>query len=710
MKGKNMKFNKILTFFLLVGLIASSLLAYQRFDIESYYKNYEVDFYYSDLEKLAQQERKSMDEYLDMMKDTGVMNMFIREETIQSMKQSPNYDVDTRMSGYDMIIESPDEALIQWIYEGYSQVKMADRDVVLEDANTVRVVGESYEQITAPVLTLGNYGQRNITTQVWEGSMLETVGLGYSANEIEKSLAHGYGVILAPTYNPDFQDAEKSIQRYFDTLDQYQISPSHIFFTGLNVVGYDSYGLRDKDGRLPALVKLANELEDRGIALGFIESSSQGGYLETKGMQELAKLMQYEATGNYLTWDFIQTKFDFGIPGHHNGEEITNIFFRGITTRNIRIVALKPFVKNERYIAEPEAYKKVLSDLEARLSVHGIKPGKLRTMAYSDPSRALLAISCIGVIAAGLIILDNLFRFNKKLCYGLLIAGAGSVAAVFGALGGLQGIVTKVFALLGAMVMPVIALFMLTYQLKDIYRDKKRPSGIMSYANALKMTIILMVVCLGSVLFEIALLSHSSFLLGLDSFAGVKISQMIPMLMAPVIYVAYNGYKRGYKSNEVGIQLSDMERFLKDTIKIWQVVLLGTAGAVLLVFMMRSGNTSGTPSIFEVLLRNTLEFVFPARPRTKAIFAGIPALIIIVYNAYRGRFEKSAWVWIFAGSIAFVNTVNTFSHMKAPIYLSVYRTGAEILVGAAVGLAFVALQELCIKMFSKKGKKITANE
>lgn len=688
-----MKFNRILTFFLAFGLIASCILAFQRFDLESYYKNYEVDFYYADLEKLAQQEHRSMDQYLDMMKDTGVMNMIIREETIQSMKQSPNYEVETELVGYDLVIRSEDEALIQWVFEGYQDTQKAERNVILEDANTVRVLGESYEQITAPVLTLGNYGQRNITAQVWESSMLETVGLGYDKQAIQKAKAHGYGVILVPTYNPDFQSPERAVQRYLDALDEHELRPSHIFFTGLNVIGYDPRGGTDEKGRMPALVTLAKELEDRGIALGFIESSSQGGYLETKGMLELAHLMDYDATGNYLTWDFIQSKFDFGIPGHHQGEEITNIFFRGITTRNIRIIALKPFVKADRYIAEPSAYEKVLSDLQKRLSVHGVKPGPLRTMAYHAPNPILQAIVAIGVGAAALLALDNLMRVPKRVLYGLLALGILGVGAVYGALPSLQGIATKVFALLGAMVMPIMALLLLSFHLRRIYRQKEQKSVWISGRNAIGMMLLFMLVSFGSVLFEIALLSHSKYLLGLDAFSGVKFSQMIPMLMAPVVYVAYNGYKRGYKSSEVGIKAEDAERFLNDSIKIWQVLLLGAAAAVLLVFMMRSGNTSGTPSIFEVLLRNTLEVVFPARPRTKAIFVGLPALILSLYHAYRGRFESSAWVWMFVSSIAFVNMVNTFSHMKAPIYLSVYRTGAELLVGALVAFILILVEE-----------------
>lgn len=704
-----MKLNKILTLVMVLGLLVSSVLVYKRFHIESKYKNYEVDFYYTEMEKLAQQEGKSIDEYLTKMQDTGVHNMFIREETIQSMKQSPKFDVDTRMDGYDMIIESPDKELIQWIYKGYNDVKRTERQVILEDEYTVRVVGESYEAITAPVLTLGSYGQRNITTQVWEGSMLETVGLGYDKEAIDKSKAAGYGVILAPTYNSDFQDPERSIQRFFDVLDENQLTPSHIFFTGTKVLGFDPMELKSKEDKPLSIEKLAEGLDDRNIALGFIESSSQGGYLETEGMQMLARLMEYEATGNYLTWDFIQSKFDYKIPFHHNGEEITNIFFRGITTRNIRIIALKPFVLDNRYVADPAAYKKVLDDLASRLKVHGVQPGPLKTMEFLSPSPYYKIFVSMGIIAACLIILDNLFEVSRKFIYGLLIFGSLCSAAVYAKIGALQGIADKGFALLGAMAMPTIAIFVLMSIIKQKYSSKINLGKGKSFIYSLGLVCLLLFVCLGGAWFEIAMLAHSKFLLGLDAFSGVKFSQMIPMLMAPVIFVAYYGYKRGYRSAEVGITSGDIQRFFTDSIQIWQVILLGIAGITLIVLMTRSGNTSGEPSLVEALLRNGLEFIFPARPRTKAIFVGIPALIILFYHAYQKRYEAAAWVFAFVGSIALVNTVNTFSHMKAPIYLSAARTGAELLVGTIVGLMIVFLEELLRNIIQsvkiKKGKE-----
>lgn len=700
-----MRLNKILIIFLVIGIISSSFIVYKRNSLESYYKNYEVDFYYDELEKIAEQEEKSIDEILLDFKETGIQNMLIREDTIQSMKRSSKYDVETKLDGYDMIVTSSDEKLIEKIYQSYLFVKKEDRNVVKEDKNTVRIEGKSYEQITAPVLTLGNYGQRNITTQVWEGSVLETVGLGYDDEAIEKAKKYGYGVVLAPVFNPDFQDANKSIDNFFAILDKNQIEQTHIFFSGNFVLGYDPIFMKNaNDDEKKPIEKLASGLEDRNIALGFIESSSQGGYLETEGLKQLAKLMEYEATGTYLTWDFVQTKYDFGIPAHHNGEEITNIFFRGITTRNIRLITLKPFILDNRYIADSNAYKNVLDNLSSRLAVHNIKQGKLQTLEYFETNKLFKIMSAIGILAAAFIILDNLIKINRPLVYMLFSIFSFKIVIVYTLLESLQNISDKLYALLGAIVGPILATFILISFIKDKYRLKNKDKYVKSYMNSVFRMICLIGICFISVIFEVTMLAGNKYFLGLDSFSGVKVSQMIPILMVAVVYISYYGYKRGYKSNELGIKTDDVQRFLRDDIKIWQVLLIGITGIVLIIFMIRSGNTSGTPSVFEALLRNILEGIFPARPRTKAIFIGIPALILLLYNAHRNQYEKFIFPLSFVGSISFVNVVNTFSHMKAPIYLSMYRTGAEIIVGSFVALVIIFLQEIVDKKLIKYKK------
>ncbi len=692
---------------MLVGLLTAGILMYQRFVIESQYKNYEVDFYYSDLEKLAQQEDKTVEEYLDLLKSTGIHNMLIREETVQSLKQNSNYDIATKMDGYDLIIESSDKEVIKWIFDAYNDVKKTGREVILENENRVLVKGKPYENITAPVLTIDNYGTRGASTPVWQGSSLELVGLGYEQKAIDISKSAGYGVVLVPTYNSDFQDSKKSVDKLFSVIDTNEIKPTHIFFSGSKVLGYDT--VEDIDVNKTKLEYFAKGLEDRNIALGFIESSSQGGYLETEGMSLLAGIMDYEATGSYLTWDFIQTKFDYEIPFHHNGEEITNIFFRGITTRNIRVVSLKPFIQDGRFIADPNAYKTVLDNLEKRLEIHNIKPSPLKTMGFWEPNPIIKIFVGSGIIAACLIILDSLFTVKQKYLYAIFILGFLVTSLVYVKLEGLETLMSKIYALLGAIAMPTMALFVIMAFIRQIYTSKKIYGKAVAFMDAIKMLFLVFFVCFLGAVFEISMLSHSKYLLGLDSFSGVKFSQMIPMLMAPVVYVAFYGYKRGYKSQEVGIKSGDIQGFFEDSVKIWQVALFGLATGVLLLFMLRSGNTSGEPSSAEALLRNGLEFVFPARPRTKAIFLGIPALLILFYNAYTKKGEKYAWILVFSGSIALVNLVNTFSHTKAPIYLSIYRTLAEIIVGTLVAVFLIIAYEIIVAIKNKKikGKEIT---
>ena len=97
-----MKINRILAAAVAVGIAFSALLTIQRFDRESDYKTYEVNMYYSELEKVASQEGVSMDDMLEDMKDTGITNMLIKEDTLQSLKQNPTVSLTTRMSGYDL--------------------------------------------------------------------------------------------------------------------------------------------------------------------------------------------------------------------------------------------------------------------------------------------------------------------------------------------------------------------------------------------------------------------------------------------------------------------------------------------------------------------------------------------------------------------------------------------------------------------------------
>ncbi len=706
-----MKINRILAFFMAIGIVFSVILSYQRFDRELDYKTYEVNMYYSELEKVASQEGKSMEQLLADMKETGIQNMLIKEDTVQSLKQNPNYSLSTRMDGYDMIVESKDQALIKRIYNGFNDVKKSHRNVTLEDKNTIRIEGSALDYIEGQVLTVGSYGQKIVTAPVWSGSMLEVVGIGYDENAIALSKKAGYGVILSPTFYSEFQDAGKSIDRFINTVEKNNIEPSHIIFSGNQVLGYDYPEFKKVqeekpvDGKkkfvTPEFEKFGNFLEDNNIAVALIESSSQGGYLKIDGINDLVKLMDFDAVGSYLTWDFVTNKYDYEIPFHHNGEEIANIMFRGITTRNIRVVSMKPFVMENRFVADPQAYKNVLDNLEKRLSVLDMKPAKIKTMEFFDTSKFMKIPIMIGIIAAWLMILDNLLNIKKKNIYLLLAVGALGSIAVLGS-GIMLSIVEKIGALLGAMAMPTLAgCYLLSLQ-KKIDEELLYTSKFKAFIKAEGVLLSVIAICMGSVLFEIAMLTHSRYLLGIETFAGVKFSQMIPMLIIMLMYIAYFGYKRNVNDNKIGISKDDVLRLATDKIMIWQIAVVGIFAVILMIFMSRSGNSAAEPSMAEVLLRNFLEFIFPARPRTKAIFVGFPFTIIMMYFAYTNRAHKLKFPFMVFASIGLVNTVNTFSHTKAALVVSLCRTGAEIIVGTLVAIVVILIVEAIQAQFNKQ--------
>ena len=706
-----MKINRILAFFMAIGIVFSVILSYQRFDRELDYKTYEVNMYYSELEKVASQEGKTMEQLLADMKETGIQNMLIKEDTVQSLKQNPNYSLSTRMEGYDMIVESKDEALIKRIYNGFNDVKKSHRNVVLEDKNTIRIEGNALDYIEGQVLTVGSYGQKIVTAPVWSGSMLEVVGIGYDENAIKLSKEAGYGVILSPTFYSEFQDAGKSIDKFINTVEKNNIEPSHIIFSGNQVLGYDYMAFKKVqeekpvDGKkkfvTPEFEKFGNFLEDNNIAVALIESSSQGGYLKIDGINDLVKLMDFDAVGSYLTWDFVTNKYDYEIPFHHNGEEIANIMFRGITTRNIRVVSMKPFVMENRFVADPQAYKNVLDNLEKRLSVLDMKPAKIKTMEFFDTSRFMKIPIMIGIVAAWLMIFDNLLNIKKKKLYLLLAIGALGSTAVLGS-GIMLSIVEKIGALLGAMAFPTLAgCYLLSLQ-KKIDEELIYTSKFKAFVKAEGVLLSVIAICMGSVLFEIAMLTHSRYLLGIETFAGVKFSQMIPMLIIMLMYIAYFGYRRDLSEKQIGISKNDILKLATDKIMIWQIAVVGIFAVILMIFMSRSGNSATEPSMAEVLLRNFLEFIFPARPRTKAIFVGFPFTIIMMYFAYTNRAHKLKFPFMVFASIGLVNTVNTFSHTKAALIVSLCRTGAEIIVGTLVAIVVILIVEAIQAQFNKQ--------
>ena len=144
-----------------------------------------------------------------------------------------------------------------------------------------------------------------------------------------------------------------------------------------------------------------------------------------------------------------------------------------------------------------------------------------------------------------------------------------------------------------------------------------------------------------------ASLSDFLHLNGVLDFRGVKVA----FILLPILVLL-----KGISEND---WIFERKRDL--------TVLLVVAGALIALYVLRSGNTSFSFP-FERRVRDFLDGALWIRPRFKELF-GYFFLFLFFKSSSRWRF-----LFEFFGSIALVTTFNTFCHIKAPIYTSIYRS------------------------------------
>lgn len=154
-------------------------------------------------------------------------------------------------------------------------------------------------------------------------------------------------------------------------------------------------------------------------------------------------------------------------------------------------------------------------------------------------------------------------------------------------------------------------------------------------------------------------LSNFYHLNQLHLFRGVKIS----LLLLPLLVLI-----KGAAENRKTFQ---DKKFL---------MITGTLLAVLLVYyIMRSGNY-GLVLNAERRFRDFLDSILLVRPRFKEVFG-----YVFLFLAAK-RKSKYSFIYEFFGAIALASTFNTFCHIKAPVFISIYRSFLGVAFGFIIYL------------------------
>lgn len=683
-----MKLDKFIVGILLIGLVSSMMLTMQRAKVENEYKKYEVTMDYAEAERFAENMDQDTKKVLLDFHEAGIHSVNISEVTIHSLKKNKDHRVITQNIGYDLMIQS-NPMTLQWIEKGLKEVLAEPRKMSYPDDHHLLIEGKPEDYIFETGFLRDLSGNSLGGGPTAEFSKLEYVGLGYLDKEIQTVKDLGIKIALRPTYVESLQDPKKSVRRFEEVLDHYKINQDYVIFSGQEALAWDEEEL------------MVDLLKDRSMTVAMIEASVQREHLEVKGMDSIARKTGYQAIRAFTTWQFIQKRYDYGIPRHHHGEEIVNSYYRAITERNIRLIYFKPFIlPSGKVVTDMNIYKARLDDLQARLQkTHHILPGDPIPMKLLESNRLLQMIAAMGVIAAAFVILDNIVRMRRKIFYILYAVPAVGICGIYVA--GLKvSLINKMMGLSATIIFPVLSITLALLLIKSVLTQKGKPEDLKVYFRGVSILLVCIVISLIGAIYEVAFFAESKYLLELDIFKGVKLSQMAPILIMGIVYLCIFGYKRENDSNYITIQ--EIVRFLGESIRVWQaIVVVGLLGVVVLLLLRSGHETNVQPSAVELFMRNTLEYLLPARPRTKAFMAAYPALILFVYLAFYKKYKILYPVLALMAVIGQSNILNTFSHIRTPLYISFLRVGYEFLCSLAVGAVFIVLAKGLINFFGK---------
>lgn len=715
-----MKKDKILFIFVLLGIMASSILMFNRINVESENKSVEITLDLKEINELVSQSEEDISWWLRKFKEWKVGSVTVNEETFETLsdeykavefdlvgnivkdiewkekqpEELVNYIENKGINKFDFVVTTNSESTYNFIQEGLKDRYDEERFSIIESKDKYIFVleGSSEDALyNKDVIFDGSSKKAYLETKTLIGSKLSMLGLGYDEEKIKLVKDSGLDVILRPSNYSRSWTGEKYIRANFEENKKLGVQPNYILFSGKEVAGYPEN---------LALVK--DLLKENNTKVGLIESSVQRGHYEQAGLEDLAQGLDYNAVRIFSVPEYVQERYKY--YNYDGAEEIENVLYRAVTERNIRLIYFRPFKHNSQsYVTNPQDYEDTFHRFEARIAKHGMTLGEGSSMKLNHVNPILKMLIGLGILGGGMILVEAMFHINKKLKYlGLILGTLGVVIVAIIA----PFTSAKLFALGAAIVFPTLSMVYLCNKLKVYYLQSTEESNLgKNILQAIKLLVIMILISSAGGMFVASLLSDSTYLLELDIFRGVKLAQIVPILLYMIIFVGHFGFREDKLKDKTKFDLQDLKDILLDNIKIvyaaMGVVLLGVG----YIYLARTGHeTNVQPSNLEMIGRNFLELKLLARPRSKEFLIAFPAIILAVYMGINKR-KIEMFVLGLLIIIGQTSIVNTFSHLRTPIYISVTRTFYGLVLGIILGIIYVIILDLGVKLFkSLKGE------
>lgn len=657
----------ILIFFIIVALVVAGIINYNRFKLETNFKQVELVMSLNELRELSYQEGYDEIELLAKIKNSGINSIAVHEDTLESLILSGKilYFSDRELNKLNFFLKSFDPFKKFQPSPGEAYIIFNNKDDYLRiKENLQRQLGEDLVRDLAffPYMGLKVKGS---------DEKLADLGLGFSEEDIELVRNLGFQVILRLKNFPQIN--KEDIEFKFKESDKAG-KISGIIFEGETVLGYPS-----KEN----LLFTAELLKIKEYPFGIIEFAGQKG-IETVAHQasELA-VRVHSITKEEIEIISIQKAIERWI--------------RAAKERKVRIFYIKPFMKSNFNLVEDNL--SYIRTIKEELEVNGFSTGRASILStpYQEPKIFILLL-ILGVISGGLILLKDVFNIKKYQEYSLLLLGILFSIVLFFL--NQEIFLIKLMALLAALIFPTLAIINnqryflgnIDSKLKDTQDfSKNNPSFIQMIKEVLSGFFRIILITLSGALLIAALLSNNKFMLGIEQFSGIKISYLVPLfLVLAIMWLTVNKGKLMILEN------------IKKPVLIEHVIIMMFFAVFLVIYISRSGNFSFLPVLdIEEKIRIFLEKTLIARPRNKEFLIGYPALLLAMSMNFLKIKEFKIPV-IIIGTIGPVTLINTFCHIHTPLLFSMLRTFNGVWLGLVLGLIIITIFYYPVKIFRKK--------
>ena len=718
--------NRILLALLAAAVLISLAVIAGRWRVEAENKTYDVILDYNELELLAQQSEEDISWWLEQFRDMGITRVGLTEESLISLMESSPLSVtatmmDTVMQDadwresypeafvaavtdygfdrFDVVVETSGQVATDFVTEAVAQ-RFHPEDVVLVEQEE-----EAYILLNGVVndtLYLSDFSYVDTFEKGFAerseivASKLMYISLGLMPEKVETIQSMGMEIVprtICYNGHNDTRYAQAVVAGY----ERYGIEPTYIIAGGEAVIGFD-----DEDEFALSYIK------DNGITLGLIETNVQRENILQSGVDAITAATDYNAVRVFSVWDYIQYRYAY--YGYEGAEEVENTLFRAIVERNIRVIYFKPVKQTDNsfaYITDVEVYRDLFSGLNDRLAAHGISLGRASVMDnYQIPSLVMLVLG-LGAGIGGALLPSAFLPMKKKWTY--LLAGA-AVVCVCGA----WVVLPNLFRLLASFASAVVfACLAAVFFLRAAKRSGQRLPENAPLRKILPRCVLVLLgaalISLAGAMMTAAPLSSTDFMLELGIFRGVKAAQLLPLAFFCLLFISYYGFFQKDRPSDT-LELGDIVTALRWNIPVWCLLLLAVVGLAGYYYLARTGHESDVSvSTLEIMMRNDLENLLLARPRTKEFLVAFPGIMLAVYCAVR-RLPFFTALFGLAGTIGLTSICNTFMHIHTPLYLGFIRTGYSLLFGIVIGCVMILCFDLLYKWYNGHLKKYGETE